>query len=159
MNPPDESKIAFIPKDANFYYKVMFFGLKNTGATYQKLMDKVFKDLLGKNTEVYVDDMLAKSSNLEDHPNILVEIFAELRKHNIWLNLEKCVFGIGEGKFLGFMITYRGIEANLDKCEVVIALWSPQNLIGRLTFLSHFLPKLAKKAKHFFKSLKQPIDF
>lgn len=128
MYPPDESKTTFITEDANFCYKVMPFSLKNIDATYRRLMDKVFKDLLRKNIKLYVDDMLVKSSDPNDHPKNLAEIFAELQRHNMRLNPEKYVFGVGGGKFLGFMVTCKGIEANLDKCEAIITMRNPQNL-------------------------------
>jgi len=69
--------------------------------------------------------MVVKSSNPKDHSRDLAKIFVELRKHNMRLNPEKCVCGVGGGKLLGFMITCRGIEANPDKCEAVIAMRSP----------------------------------
>ena len=166
MYPPNESKTAFIIEDANFCHNVMPFGLKNVGATYLRLMDKVFKDLVRENVEVYVDDMVVKSSNSKDHPNDLAETFAKLRRHNIWLNPKKCVFRVWGGKFSGFKITCRGIEANPNRCEAVIAMRrSPQNLkkvqklTSRLVSLSRFLPKMAEKEKPFLKLLKQPTNF
>nr|KYP61098.1 Transposon Ty3-I Gag-Pol polyprotein [Cajanus cajan] len=112
MNPADEEKTAFITENANFCYKVMPFGLKNARATYQRLMDKVFQGQIGRNIEIYVDDMVVKSNSMADHIVDLAEIFGELRKHNMRLNPEKCTFGVKGGKFLGFMLSTRGIKAN-----------------------------------------------
>nr|KYP61330.1 Transposon Ty3-I Gag-Pol polyprotein [Cajanus cajan] len=125
MHPRDEEKTAFITDSANYCYRVMPFGLKNAGATYQRLMDKIFRHQLGKNMEVYVDDMVVKSGNLDKHVADLAEEFQQLRKHDMRLNPEKCIFGIVGGKFLGFMLLARGIEANLDKCREVVEMRSP----------------------------------
>lgn len=83
MYLPNEDKISFNTEDANFYYKVMSFRLKNVGMTYQRLMDKVFRNLMGKNIEVYVNNIVVKSLDPNDHPKYLSEILAELRKHNM----------------------------------------------------------------------------
>ncbi|XP_016173632.1 uncharacterized protein LOC107616151 [Arachis ipaensis] len=138
MHPDDEEKIAFVTDQGNFCYKVMPFG-QNTEATYQRLMDKVFKEQIGRNIEIYVDDMVVKSSSEKQHKRDLNEIFEQLKKHNMRLNTEKCAFGVQGGKFLRFLLTNRGIEANPDKCQAVINMQSPrsvkevQQLTGRLT--------------------------
>nr|KYP73029.1 Transposon Ty3-I Gag-Pol polyprotein [Cajanus cajan] len=153
MHPRDEEKTAFITDSANYCYQVMPFGLKNAGATYQRLMNKVFQRQIGKNMEVYVDDMVVKSRNIDWHVTDLSEVFQQLRKYDMRLNPEKCVFGVSGGKFLGFMLSARGIEANPDKCMAIVNMISPQNLkqvqqlAGRLTALSRFLPCLAEITK------------
>ena len=93
----------------------MSFSLKNAGATYQRLMNKIFSHQIGRNVQVYVDDMLVKSKKEEDHLEDLRETFDTLRSYNMKLNLGKCVFGVTAGKFLGFMVFQRGIEPNPDK--------------------------------------------
>ena len=80
---------------------MMLFGLKNAGATYQRLMNKMFAHQLGRNVQVYVDDMLVKSVREND----LQETFDTLRSYNMKLNPSKCVFGVTTGKFLGFMVS------------------------------------------------------
>nr|KYP44282.1 Transposon Ty3-I Gag-Pol polyprotein [Cajanus cajan] len=120
MHPADEEKTAFITENANFCYKVMPFGLKNAKATYQRLMDKVFQGQIGRNIEIYVDDMVVKSNSVADHLADLAEIFGELRNHNMRLNPEKCTFRVKGGKFLEFILSARGIEANRDKCQAVL---------------------------------------
>nr|KYP73371.1 Retrovirus-related Pol polyprotein from transposon 297 family [Cajanus cajan] len=165
MHPQDENKTAFITDSTNYCYRVMSFGLKNAGATYQRLMDKIFRHQISKNLEVYVDDMVVKSDDLYTHKSDLVEVFKQLRKHDMRLNPEKCVFGIAGGKFLGFMLSTRGIEANPDKCQSVIGIRSPnsikevQVLSGRLTSLSRFLPCLAKVTKLIVRLLKKASKF
>ena len=90
----------------------MPFGLKNVGATYQRLVNQMFNKQIGRNVKVYVDDMLIKSKEEEDHLNDLKEMFNTLRQYSIKLNPYKCAFGISSGKFLGFVVSQRGIEAN-----------------------------------------------
>jgi len=109
MAPTDMVKTSFIIEEANYYYKVMPFGLKNVGTTYQRLMDKVFSHLICKIVEVYVDDIMVKSANPGQHLANLTEVSLAIRKFNLWLNSEKCVFRIDGDKFLGFMLTKRGI--------------------------------------------------
>ncbi|RDX84455.1 Retrovirus-related Pol polyprotein from transposon 17.6, partial [Mucuna pruriens] len=120
MHPDDEEKTAFITNGGAFCYKVMPFGLKNVEATYQRLMDKIFEDVIGRDIEVYVDDMVAKSKGGEGHCEALGRVFEVLRRHQLRLNPEKCSFRVQAGRFMGFMLTERGIEANLDKCGAVI---------------------------------------
>jgi len=145
------NKTAFITDDANYFYKVMPFGLKNADATYQRLMDKVFSHIMGKCVEVYVDVMVVKSPSHHQHAQDLSTVFSALRQYNLCLNPKKCVFGIDRGKFIVFMLTQRDIEANPEKCNAIIEMRSPNNvkevqcLIGRLTAISHFLPKLAEQ--------------
>ena len=165
MHPENEEKIAFMTNELSYYYKVMPFGLKNAGATYQRLMEKIFADRIGRIVEVYVDDMMAKTPTTGDHCRDLEEIFAQLRTRNMQLNLDKCAFGVKTGKFLGFMITKRGIEANLDKCWAIIDMRSPstikkkkiQSLVGKVTALSHFMFKAA--VAPFFEYIKNSNSF
>jgi len=144
MYEPNIPKTPFTTDTANYCYKIMPFGLKNAGATYQRLMDKVFKEQIGKNMEVYVDDMIVKSGEVHKHLEDLEEVFARIRKYNIRLNIEKCVFGVRGGNFLGFMLTNKGIEANPDKCEAIMKMRSlinlkeVQRLVGKLNSLSRF---------------------
>ena len=112
MCPKDEDKTTFTTDRGLYCYKVMSFGLKNVGATYQWLVNKVFANLIRKTMEVYVDDMLVKSLQKQDHITDLWEMFALLRNFNMKLNPAKCAFGVESGKFLGFMVNNRGIEAN-----------------------------------------------
>ncbi|XP_072062336.1 uncharacterized protein [Arachis hypogaea] len=155
----DQDKTAFIIDNENFCYKVMPFGLKNAGATYQRLMDKIFSNQIGRNIEVYVDDMVEKTLHAANHINDLKEIFQHLRIYNMKLNSEKCAFQVQREKFLGFILTCRGIEANPDKCQAILNMRSPktvkevQQLTGRLAALARFLPCVAHRSRHFFKPL------
>ena len=93
----------------------MSFGLKNAGATYQRLVNKMFNKQIGRNMEVYVDDMLVKSKEELAHLDDLKEMFTSLKQYQMKLNPSKCVFGVASGKFLGFMVFQRRIKANPEK--------------------------------------------
>ena len=110
----DQEKTSFVTPVGNYHYKVIPFGLKNARSTYQRMMTKMFEAQMGKNIEVYIDDMVLKSKMESKHIRDLIDIFQILRGHKLRLNASKCSFGVGSGKFLGYMVTYRGIEVNPD---------------------------------------------
>ena len=105
INEEDQKKTSFVTSQGLFCYKVMPFGLKNAGATYQRLMNKMFAYQIGRNIQVYVDDMLVKSLCENDHLNDLQETFNTLRSYNMKLNPNKCVFEVTAGKFMGFLVS------------------------------------------------------
>ena len=115
----DQEKTAFVTPTGNYHYKVMPFSLKNVGSTYQRMMTRMFKPQLGKNIEIYVDDMVVKSKMVTKHQGDLGNIFDVLRRHKLCLNASKCSFGVGSGKFLGCMVTHRGIEVNPDQIKAI----------------------------------------
>ena len=102
----DQEKTSFVTPIGNYHYKVLPFGLKNTGSTYQRMMTKMFESQMGKNIEVYIDDMVVKSKIVFGHIRDLVDIFKILRGHKLRLNASKCSFGVSSGKFLGYMVTH-----------------------------------------------------
>ena len=104
MAEEDQEKIAFITSQGLYCYKVMPFELKNAGATYQRLVNKMFNRQIGRNMEVYVDDILVKSKEELAHLDDLRETFATLKQYQMKLNPSKCVFGVASSKFLGFMV-------------------------------------------------------
>ena len=110
----DQEKTSFVTPIGNYHYKVLPFGLKNTGSTYQKMMTKMFEAQMGKNIEVYIDDMVVKSKIVSEHIGDLTNIFKILRGHKLCFNASKCSFGVGSGKFLGYMVTHQGIQVNPD---------------------------------------------
>uniref|UniRef100_A0A2N9FJP4 RNase H type-1 domain-containing protein n=1 Tax=Fagus sylvatica TaxID=28930 RepID=A0A2N9FJP4_FAGSY len=122
----DREKTAFITPLGIYCYKVMPFGLKNAGVTYQRMVTKMFKDQIGKTMEIYIDDMVVKSRSSQNHLKDLTETFRVLRLHKLRLNASKCVFGVGSGKFLGFMVSHRGIEVNPDQIKVIQELKAPR---------------------------------
>ena len=108
MDGADQEKTSFVTSQGLFCYEVMPFGLKNAGATYQRLVNNMFRPQIGWNVEVYVDDMLVKSLDEEEHLEDLQETFDTLRRFSMKLNPSKCVFRVSSRKFLGFMVSHRG---------------------------------------------------
>ncbi|KAL0448343.1 UNVERIFIED_CONTAM: Retrovirus-related Pol polyprotein from transposon.6 [Sesamum latifolium] len=125
----------------------MSFGLKNAGATYQRLVDRMFQEQLRRNMEVYVDDMLVKSRQMDQHLVDLAEIFDTLSKCHMKLNPAKCAFRVRSGKFFEYMVTERGIEVNPEKIRVIQEIKLPTNLnkvqrlAGRIAALSRFISR------------------
>ena len=97
----------------------MPFGLKNAGSTYQRMMTRMFEPQLGKNIEIYIDDMVVKSKLESEHVNDLENIIEILRRHKLQLNAFKCSFGVKLGKFLGYMVTHRGIKVNPNQIKAI----------------------------------------
>ena len=145
MFPRDEEHTAFITNRGLYCYRVMPLGLKNSGATYQRLVNKIFTELLGVSMEVYTDDMLVKSVAARDHITHLEQTFSILRQTNMMLNLNKCTFAVRAGKFLGFMVSQRGIKANPEKIQAIHDIESPrrgkevQKLTGCIASLNKFV--------------------
>ena len=108
----DQEKTAFVTLVGDYHYKIMPFSLKNAGSTYQRMMMRMFESQLGKNIEIYIDDMVVKIKVVLEHLGDLGTIFEILRKYKLRLNASKCSFGVGLGKFLSYMVTHRGIEVN-----------------------------------------------
>ena len=120
MAEKDQEKTAFITSQRLYCYWVMPIGLKNAGATYQRLVNQMFEKQIERNVEVYVDDMLVKSKEEEDHLDDLKETFNALRQYSMKLNPSKCAFRVSSGKFLRFMVSQRGIEANPEKVKAIL---------------------------------------
>jgi len=125
MYPPDQEKTSFITEKRIYCYQVMPFKLKNAKATYQRIVNKVFKELLGNTIEAYVDDMIVKIQEKESHVKKLAQVLEVFRQNKMRLNPTKCAFGVQSGKFLGYMITQRGIEANPEKIQAILDMESP----------------------------------
>ena len=121
----DQEKTTFVTSIGNYLYKVMPFDLKNTGSTYQRMMARMFKPQLGKSIEVYIDDMVVKSKVVSEHMGDLEVIFDILRKNKLLLNASKCSFGVESSKFLGYMVTHRGIVVSLDQIKAIHNLQAP----------------------------------
>ena len=143
----------------------MPFGLKNVGATYQWLMNKMFAHHIGRNVQVYVDDMLVKSRREDDHFDDLRETFDTFRSYNMKLNPRKCAFRMTTAKFLGFMVSQRGIEVNPDKIRAIIEMAPPKNvkevqsLNGKVAALNRFLSRVMDKCLPFFHTLKKSFEW
>jgi ribonuclease HI len=125
----------------------------------------MFRDQIGRNVEVYVDDMLVKSIRTASHIADLRETFETSRSHKMKLNPAKCAFGVSSGKFLGFMVSQRGIEANPEKVNAVLGMQSPQTtkqlqqLTGRIAALNRFISRSTDKCLPFFKILRKAFEW
>ncbi|KAL5801623.1 hypothetical protein ACOSQ3_033255 [Xanthoceras sorbifolium] len=128
MHPDDQEKTSFITERSIFCYKVMPFGLKNAGATYQRLVNKMFANMLGQTMEVYIDDMLVKSLITDQYLDHLRQSFDIIDKYGMKFNLTKCSFGVSSGKFLRYLVTKRGVEANPDQIQSIMDLRSPKSI-------------------------------
>nr|XP_027102673.1 uncharacterized protein LOC113723912 [Coffea arabica] len=165
MSPEDQEKTAFYTDRGTYCYTTMPFGLKNARATYQRLVNQAFKSQIGRNVETYVDDVLLKSQTTSTFLSDLREVLEVFRETRIMLNPKKCIFGVTSGKFLGYLVSRRGIEANPDKVRAIQEMSLPrcirdvQRLTGRLAALNRFLSQSASKALPFFKVLKKADSF
>ncbi|GKC44022.1 reverse transcriptase domain-containing protein, partial [Tanacetum coccineum] len=163
MAKSDEEKTAFHTRQGVNCYTKMPFGLKNAGVTYQRPVDKAFDSQVGRNIEVYVDDLVIKSHTEAEMLRDIDETFRTLRKINMKLNPKKCAFGAVEGMFLGYIITPEGIKPCPSKTEAVLQISSPltikevQSLNGKLASLNRFLSKSAETSLPLFKTLKKCI--
>ena len=159
MDKQDEESTTFITKMGLFCYRVMPFALKNAGATYQRLVNKIFMLLIGRTMEVYVDDMITKSKNSADHVRHLEETFDLLKKYRMKLNPEKCVFKVSSGKFLGFLVSHRGIEVNPEKIRAIVEMprtvKEVQSLTGNLAALNRFISRATDKCHPFFQIMRK----
>nr|GEU65924.1 reverse transcriptase domain-containing protein [Tanacetum cinerariifolium] len=161
MAKEDEEKTAFITKQGIFCYTKMPFGLRNVRATYQRLVDKAFHKQIGRNLELYVDDLVIKSRTEDEIVKDIEETFKTVRKINMKLNPKKGTFGVEEGMFLRYKVSTKGLKICPDKVDVVLSLSSlkclkdVQKLNGKIASLNRFLAKSVEKSLPFFKTLKK----
>ena len=133
------------------------------GATYQRLVNKLFEPLVGKTMEVYIDDMTAKSKSDIDCSHDLRQTLDILQAFSMKLNPKKCVFEVQSGNFLDFMISSRGIEANPDKIRAILDMKSPRNvkevqcLTECIAALGQFMSRSANKCQPFFRVLRKRV--
>jgi hypothetical protein len=160
MAKEDEEKTAFITPCGVYCYVCLPFGLKNAGATFQRLMRKALGAQMGRNAEAYVDDIIVKTREGHTFIEDLEETFVNLRKVNIKPNPAKCAFGVPSGKLLGFLVSHCGIEANRDKVKAIEEMHPPRNLkemqclAGCMAALGCFIARSGEKALPFFKLTK-----
>src|SRR4051812_37833990 len=165
MKEDDEEHTSFITPYGVFCYKTMPFGLKNAGATYQRMMQACLKEQIGRNVQVYVDDIVIKTYKADTLLEDLRETFAALNKYIIKLNPKKCAFGVSAGKLLGYMVSARGIEANPEKVQAIAMMQEPtdirgvQQLTGRLAALSRFISRLGERTLPFYQLLRKGEKF
>ena len=148
-----------------YCYQVMPFVLKNAGATYQRLVNKMFQKQIGTSMEVCIDDMLVKSVKAKLHIDHLAEAFQVLKDYKMKLHPTKCAFGVSARKFLGFIVNSRIIEANPDKIKAVLDMRPPSNtkeiqrLTNRISTLIRFVPRSSDKCQPFFQVLKKAFHW
>ena len=165
MKESDQAATAFIIPCGPFCFNTMPFGLKNAGATYQRMIQTCLEKQIGKTVEAYVDDVVIKIRHVESLIDDLRLTFDNLRTYNIKLNPEKCVFGVPAGKLLGFVISNRGIETNPSKIRALSQLATPtelkqvQKLVGCVAALSRFISRLGEKALPLYRLLRRTDNF
>jgi dsDNA-binding SOS-regulon protein len=164
LKKENEEKIAFITPYGVFCYQVMPFGLKNAGATYQRMMQNCLGSQIGCNIQVYIDDMVITTRKEESLISDLAETFDNLNRYKLKLNPIKCSFGVSVGQFLGFLVSARGIEANPQNIQAILTMGKPtklhevQKLAGRVTALSRCVARLGEKALPFYALMKKSND-
>jgi ribonuclease HI len=140
-------------------------GLKNTGGSFSRMTARVLHSQISRNVLTYVDDIIFKSTKQENHIADLQETFANFKQAGLKLNPEKCVFGVKKGKFLGCLVSTKGIEANPSKIEAILRMEplstnkGAQRLAGRLASLNRFISRSAKRNLPFFEILKSAKVF
>ena len=161
MAPEDMEKTIFITLWGTFCYKGMSFGLKNVGATYQWAMVALFHDMMHKEIEVYVDDMISKSKIEEEYLVNLRKLFKRLCKYRLRLNPAKCTFGVKSGKLLGFVVSQKRIKVDPDKVKAILEMPEPhtkkqvQGFLGRLNYKASFISQLTATCEPLFKLLRK----
>jgi ribonuclease HI len=149
MSPRDAENTAFRTPISNFYYTVMPFGLKNAGATYQRTMTAMFHDMMHREIEDYIDDIVMKFKTREDHFGILKKVFERCRLYKLKMNPLKCAFGVSAGKFLGFLVHQRGIDVDPARASAIATMKPPtthkelKSFLGKLSYIRRFIPGLA----------------
>ena len=154
-------KTTFVTMWGTFCYKVMSFGLKNAGVTYQQAMVALFHDMMHREIEVYVDDMIAKSKTEEEHLVNLRKLFEGLRKYRLRLNPTKCTFGVKSGKLLGFIVSQKGIKVDPEKVKAILEMPEPctekqvRGFLGCLKYIARFISQLTAICESLFKPLRK----
>jgi hypothetical protein len=151
MKESDQLATSFITPFGMYCYITMPFGLRNAGATYQRCMNHVFGQHIGRTVEVYVDDIVVKTRKASDLLFDLETTFKCLKAKGVKLNPEKCVFGVPRGMLLGFIVSERGIKANPEKIAAITNmgpikdLKGVQRVMGCLAALSRFISRLGER--------------
>ena len=142
MAPKDMEKTSFITEWGTYCYQVMSFGLKNAGATYQRAATTLFHDMMHRDVEVYVDDMIIKSQGREDHLAALERFFEMIRQFWLRLKPRKCTFRVTSGKLLGHIVSECGIEVDPEKIRAILDMPISRtekeiiSFLGRLQYIS-----------------------
>jgi hypothetical protein len=165
MKESDQLATSFITPFGMCCYITMLFELRNEGATYQRCMNHVFGEHIGRTVEAYVDDIVVKTKRASDLLSDLETTFKCLRAKGMKLNPEKCVFGVPRGMLLGFIVSERGIEANPEKITAINSmgpikdLKGVQRVMGCLAALSRFISRLGEKGLPLYRLLRKAECF
>jgi hypothetical protein len=165
MKESDQLATSFITPFGMYYYNTMPLGLRNAGATYQRCINHVFGEHIGRTVEAYIDDIVVKTKRASDLLSNLETTFKCLRAKGVKLNPEKCVFGVPRGMLLGFIVSERGIEANPEKNTAITNmgpikdLKGVQRVMGCLAALSHFISRLSEKGLPLYRLLRKVERF
>jgi hypothetical protein len=165
MKESDQLATSFITPFGMYCYITMPFGLRNTGATYQRCMQHVFGDHIGRTVEAYVDDIVVKTRKADDLINDLRVAFDCLRANGVKLNPEKCVFRVPRGMLLGYIVSQQRIEPNpekvttLERMGPIRDLKGVQKVLGCLAALSRFISRLGEKGLPLYLLLKKHERF
>ena len=165
MAPKDVEKTSFITEWGTYCYRVMPFRLKNVGATYQRVATTLFHDIMHRDVEVYVDDMIVKSRDKVDHLATLQRFFERIRRFRLRLNPKKCTFGVTSRKLLGHIVSEWGIEVDLEEIRAILDMPAPRTereirgFLGKLQYINRFIAKLTDICGPIFRLLRknQPI--
>jgi hypothetical protein len=128
LKKEDKEKTAFITPYSVFCYQVMPFGLKNAGATYQRMMQNCLRSQIGRNIQVYIDDVVITTRKDESLISDLQETFENLDRYKLKLNPTKCSFGVSVGQLPGSLVSARGIEANPEENQAILTMGKPAKL-------------------------------
>jgi hypothetical protein len=165
MKESDQLATSFITPFGMYCYMTMSFSLRNAGATYQRCMQHIFGDHIGRTVEAYVDALFVKTRKADDLVSDLRTEFGCLRANGVKLNPEKCVFGVPRGMLLGYIVSQRGIEANPEKVSTlermgpIRDLKGVEKVLGCLAALSRFISRLCKKVLPLYRLLKKHERF
>jgi hypothetical protein len=165
MKEKDKASTSFITPFGTYCFVQMPEGLKNVGSTFSRLTKKVLESQMGHNIFAYVDDIIVVSKSKEDHLSNPTETFANMHEARLRLNPEKCIFGVGQGKILGYLVSHREIEANPHKIQAIMDMAPPQStkdiqrLTGRLAALNRFISRSIERSLPFLETLRGTKEF
>ena len=165
MAAKDAEKTTFRTPIGNFYYTMMPFSLKNARATYQRTMTAIFHDMMHKEMEDYVDNIVVKSKTKIGHLQVLEQVFKRRRKYKLCINPMNCAFEVSAGKFLGFLVHHRSISVNPAKVTAIATMKRPttirelKSFLGSVSYTRRFVPGLASVTSGLSKLLKKGIEF
>ena len=165
MASKDAEKTAFRTPIGNFYYTVMLFGLKNEGVTYQRTMTAIFHDMMHKEMEDYVDDIVVKSKTRTRHLQVLEQVFKRCKEYKLRMNPMKCAFEESAGKFLWFLVHHRGISIDPAKTTAIATMKRPttvrelKSFLGKVSYIRRFVLGLALVTSGLSNQLKKGTEF